>query len=71
MKMNCNKISVIFSSWVWTSGDEKGVNHAEIEGAGKTLCGKSTLTWEGTGLSLKNVNCIVCRKRLKKLGCLK
>ena len=71
MKMNCNKIYVVFSHQMWTSRNEKGANHAEIEGTNRTLCGKPTIGWDGTGLSLKNVDCIVCRKKLEKLGCLK
>ena len=67
----CDKICVVYSPQMWTRGDEKGANHAEIEDAGRTLCGKSTTGWDGTGSGLKNVNCIICRKKLKKMGCVK
>ena len=70
-EIDCDKIYVVFSPQMWTSGDEKGANHAEIDGASKTLCGKSTIGWDGTGLGLENVSCIICRKKLMKMGCIK
>lgn len=65
-----DRYSVLYSPDAWKSVDNPGQNHAvdDEKDPSKTLCGKPVLMWEGTGLGLKNVTCLICRKILEKRG---
>ena len=67
-----DRYDVLYSPYAYKSVDEPGQNHAvdNEKDPSKTLCGKSVFMWEGTGLGLKEVTCLICRGILEKRGML-
>lgn len=75
MKEKKDRYDVMFSPQAWKGGDNTGQNHAvdNEKDSSKTLCGKPVHPnnegmWEGTGLGLENVTCLICRRILEKRG---
>jgi len=66
-----DRYDIVYSPYAWKGGDDTGQNHAvdNEKDSSKTLCGKPVLMWEGTGLGLEEVTCLICRGILEKRGC--